>query len=156
MGSHLLLAMNVLSLCADLAMNMREEKEIKLARNAKPDTSVSKVRYLYSYWSSGNWLNDWYAFFFLIFNVLILMKYLQVVHGLKVMKKKMTLMIWSMSLITATLMVWALNKLRRPCLPHASTLVVLLTQMDREFQLSQNWIHRPPALRFHFWPMARR
>jgi len=49
MESHLLPAMNVLSLCAGPAMNMREEREIKLALNAKPDTSASKVRFfLYS------------------------------------------------------------------------------------------------------------
>jgi hypothetical protein len=36
--------MNVLSLCVAPAMNMREEREIKLALNARPDTSASKVR----------------------------------------------------------------------------------------------------------------
>ena len=44
MESHLLRAMNVLSLCVAPAMNMREEREIKLALNARPDTSASKVR----------------------------------------------------------------------------------------------------------------
>jgi hypothetical protein len=43
MGSHLLLAMNVHSLCVDLAMSMKEERAIKPALNAEPDTSVSKV-----------------------------------------------------------------------------------------------------------------
>nr|AFZ78562.1 cellulose synthase [Populus tomentosa] len=42
MESYLLPAMNVLSLSAGPAMNMREEREIKLALNAKPDTSASK------------------------------------------------------------------------------------------------------------------
>jgi hypothetical protein len=35
--------MNVRSLCVDLAMSMKEEKAIKPALNAEPDTSVSKV-----------------------------------------------------------------------------------------------------------------
>lgn len=43
MGSPLLLAMNVPSLFADLAMSMKEEKAINPAHNAKPDTSALKV-----------------------------------------------------------------------------------------------------------------
>lgn len=43
MGNHLLPATNVLSLFADHAMSMREEKEIKLALSAKLDTSESKA-----------------------------------------------------------------------------------------------------------------
>lgn len=43
MGSRLLPAMNVLSLFVDLAMSMKGEREIKLALNAKPDTSALKV-----------------------------------------------------------------------------------------------------------------
>ncbi|KAF2293151.1 hypothetical protein GH714_038021 [Hevea brasiliensis] len=42
MESHLLPAMNVLSQCAGLAMSMREEREIKPALSAKPDTSALK------------------------------------------------------------------------------------------------------------------
>ena len=45
MESPLLPAMNVLYLCAGPAMNMREERETKLALNVKPDTSASKVRF---------------------------------------------------------------------------------------------------------------
>jgi hypothetical protein len=44
MESSLLPAMNVLSLCVGLAMNMREEKAIRLALSVKPDISVSKVK----------------------------------------------------------------------------------------------------------------
>lgn len=44
MESHLWLALNVHSLCADLAMSMKEERETKLALSAKPDTSAIKVR----------------------------------------------------------------------------------------------------------------
>jgi hypothetical protein len=44
MESSLLPAMNVLSLCAGLAMNMREERAIRLALSVKPDISASKVR----------------------------------------------------------------------------------------------------------------
>lgn len=47
MESSLLPAMNVLSLCAGLAMNMREERVIRLALSVKPDISASKVRYIY-------------------------------------------------------------------------------------------------------------
>lgn len=43
MGSCLLPAMNVLSLFVDLAMSMKEEKEIKLALSAKLDSSGLKV-----------------------------------------------------------------------------------------------------------------
>lgn len=43
MESPLWPATNVLSLCADLVMSMREEKEIRLALNVKPDTNESKV-----------------------------------------------------------------------------------------------------------------
>lgn len=43
MESRLLPAMNVLFLYAGLVMSMREEREIKLALNAKPDTSASRV-----------------------------------------------------------------------------------------------------------------
>lgn len=43
MGSHLLLAMNVHFLFADLAMSMKEERAIKPALSAKPDTSASRV-----------------------------------------------------------------------------------------------------------------
>lgn len=46
MGSPLLPATNVLSLCADPATSMREEKETKLARSAKPDINESKVKVL--------------------------------------------------------------------------------------------------------------
>uniref|UniRef100_A0A2P2JA61 Cellulose synthase A catalytic subunit 2 UDP-forming-like n=1 Tax=Rhizophora mucronata TaxID=61149 RepID=A0A2P2JA61_RHIMU len=42
MVSHLLLAMNVHSLCVDLAMSTKEERVIKPALSAKPDTSASK------------------------------------------------------------------------------------------------------------------
>lgn len=38
-----MLAMNVPSLFADLAMSMKEEKAINPAHNAKPDTSALKV-----------------------------------------------------------------------------------------------------------------
>ena len=43
MESHLLLAMNVRFLFVGLAMSMKEEKEIKPALSAKPDTNASKV-----------------------------------------------------------------------------------------------------------------
>lgn len=43
MESSLWPAMNVLSPFAGRAMNMREEREIKLALSAKPDISVSKA-----------------------------------------------------------------------------------------------------------------
>ena len=43
MGSLLLLAMNVPSLFADLAMSMKEEKAINHAHNVKPDTRELKV-----------------------------------------------------------------------------------------------------------------
>ena len=43
MGNHLLLAMNVHSPYADLAMSMKEERGTKLALSAKPDTSASRV-----------------------------------------------------------------------------------------------------------------
>ena len=46
MESHLLPAMNALSPCVDLAMSMKEEREIKLALNAKLGSSVSKVAVL--------------------------------------------------------------------------------------------------------------
>ena len=46
MESPLLPAMNVLSLSADPAMSMREERETKLALSAKPDTNESEVRLL--------------------------------------------------------------------------------------------------------------
>jgi hypothetical protein len=42
--SSLLLATNVLSLCAGLVMNMREERAIRLVLSVKLDTSASKVR----------------------------------------------------------------------------------------------------------------
>lgn len=48
MVSPSLLAMNVHSPFADLATSMKEEKEIKLALNAKPDTSASKVKGLHN------------------------------------------------------------------------------------------------------------
>lgn len=44
MESSLLHATNVLSPCVGLATNMKEERETRLARSVKPDTSVSKVR----------------------------------------------------------------------------------------------------------------
>ena len=40
----MLLATNVLSLCAGLVMNMREERAIRLVLSVKLDTSASKVR----------------------------------------------------------------------------------------------------------------
>lgn len=44
MESHLLLAMNVHSLFAGLAMNMKEERAIRHALSVKPDSNASKVR----------------------------------------------------------------------------------------------------------------
>ncbi|KAL8160811.1 hypothetical protein V2J09_012300 [Rumex salicifolius] len=41
--SNLLLAMTALSLCVDLVMNMKEEREIKFALNAKPDSSIGQM-----------------------------------------------------------------------------------------------------------------
>lgn len=46
MESSSLPAMNVLSLCAGLAMNMRGERAIRLALSVKPDTSALKVRFV--------------------------------------------------------------------------------------------------------------
>lgn len=46
MGSHLLLAMNVHSLCADLVMSMKEERATKFVLSVKPDISASKVKKL--------------------------------------------------------------------------------------------------------------
>ncbi|KAG4941059.1 hypothetical protein JHK82_044742 [Glycine max] len=43
MGSHLLIAMNVHSLCADLVMSMKEERATKFFLSVKPDISASKV-----------------------------------------------------------------------------------------------------------------
>lgn len=57
MASHLLLAMNVHSLCADLAMNMKEERVIKPALNAKQDTSALKVN-LFSMFLVNNCLSS--------------------------------------------------------------------------------------------------
>lgn len=51
MESPSLPAMNVLSLFADLAMNMREERVIRHVLIAKPDTSATKVPlHLHLYW----------------------------------------------------------------------------------------------------------
>ena len=49
MGSHLWPVMNVHSLSADHVMSMKEERVIKLALNAKPDTSASKVKALFHF-----------------------------------------------------------------------------------------------------------
>ena len=43
MESHLLLAMNVHSLYANLTMSTKEEREIEHVLNGKPYTSTSKV-----------------------------------------------------------------------------------------------------------------
>jgi hypothetical protein len=44
MASHLLPATNVPFRCAGLAMSMKEEKAIRPALSAKPDSSASKER----------------------------------------------------------------------------------------------------------------
>lgn len=95
MVSFLLPAMNVLSLYVGPVMSMREEREIRLALSVKPDTSASKVR-------------PFHHFLVAPLNSCInlkssnLLHILQVVLGLKVMKMKMTSMIWTTNLITVT------------------------------------------------------
>lgn len=120
MGSHSLPVMNVHSLYADPATSMKEGRVIKLALNAKPDTNASKVKGFY------NFLVDSVSFLLLcvfssqtpLYLVMIpLIAHLkhQVVPELKGMKRKMTLMIWRMSLISEAITVGILIRLQRLC-----------------------------------------
>lgn len=131
MESPLLPATNVLSLCADLVMSMREEKEIRLVLIVKPDTNASKVSLFCIFLNSVQFPTKVSK---------LCLKYgnnLQVVLGLKVTKKKMTSMIWTMSSIVGILMPWALVKLQNLCCLHALTLAAVPTTMP-EFLHIQN------------------
>lgn len=83
MENSLLPATNVLSLFADPAMSMREEREIRHALSAKLDTNASKVSIVLICLCKFS-LDETYPFH-------ILFDW-QVVLGLKVMRKRMTLM----------------------------------------------------------------
>lgn len=152
--------MNVPFQFVDLAMNMKEERAIKLVLSAKPDTSVSKV---------NEWINilsvlsshfrtpitryfrfiDDNSFFWLTYNVLI---QLQAVLGLKVMKKKMISMILRMSLILQT-RILAVHL--RQCFILTLPLGEVLMLMVLEIWLLTLTPH-PFQLISLSWPMAKR
>lgn len=148
--------MNVPFQFVDLAMNMKEERAIKLVLSAKPDTSVSKVNewihilsVLSSHFRTPIRFIDDNSFFWLTYNVLI---QLQAVLGLKVMKKKMISMILRMSLILQT-RILAVHL--RQCFILTLPLGVVLMLMVLEIWLLTLTPHLFQLISLS-WPMAKR
>lgn len=139
MESRLLLATNVHSLFADLAMSMKEEKAIKHALSVKPDTNASKVSFslvaIFSIFLGKTRIN-----LVVVFN-LKCNKFIQEVPELKVMKKRMILMIWRMNFILQTMI---LTTLLRLCLLLALILDAVPMSIDRGSVHRRSWI--PPLL----------
>lgn len=88
MENSLLPATNVLSLFADPATSTKGEREIRSALSAKLDTNASKVGIIFYPYINSHWISPTH---FSEFEANILFDW-QVVLGLKVMRKRMTLM----------------------------------------------------------------
>lgn len=85
----------------------------------------------------------------------LMMNELQVVPGLKAMKRKMILMTWTMSLIMGILMLWAHNQCRNPCILDALTLGEVLI-MDLAWRQTWNMARLLSILTYRSWLMGRR